>query len=72
VESPLNLGIENSRRFRGLPVFAGLMEMGRDGFIGEAGFLSVESGNVGGDSYILLRHADAQTLLPETVDSLPT
>lgn len=49
------------------------MEMGRDGFIGETGFLSVECGNVGGDSYILLRHADdAQTLLPETVDSLPT
>lgn len=33
VESPLNLGLENSRRFRGLPVFAGLLEMGREGFV---------------------------------------
>ncbi len=31
VESPLNLGIENSRRFRALPVYAALLSEGRAG-----------------------------------------
>lgn len=32
IPSPLNIGIENSRRFRGLPLFCALMSLGRDGY----------------------------------------
>ncbi|THZ87313.1 PLP-dependent transferase [Aureobasidium pullulans] len=33
VPSPLNIGIENSRRFRALPVYANLVAYGRSGFV---------------------------------------
>lgn len=32
IPSPLNIGIENSRRFRALPVYASLLSYGRDGY----------------------------------------
>ncbi|KAJ5093847.1 hypothetical protein N7456_009708 [Penicillium angulare] len=32
IPSPLNIGIENSRRFRALPVYASLLYYGRDGY----------------------------------------
>ncbi|KAJ5089945.1 hypothetical protein N7532_008629 [Penicillium argentinense] len=33
IPSPLNIGIENSRRFRALPVYASLLSYGRDGYM---------------------------------------
>lgn len=32
IPSPLNVGIENSRRFRALPLYASLLALGRDGY----------------------------------------
>jgi hypothetical protein len=35
ITSPLYLGIENSRRFRALALFASLMSLGKEGYQGE-------------------------------------
>ncbi|KAF8321976.1 pyridoxal phosphate-dependent transferase [Cantharellus anzutake] len=34
IPSPLNIGIENSRRFRALPIFCALMAVGKEGYEG--------------------------------------
>ena len=33
IPSPLNVGIENSRRFRALPIFCALLALGREGYM---------------------------------------
>lgn len=35
VPSPLYVNIENSRRFRALPLFASLLSLGKEGYVGQ-------------------------------------
>ena len=46
VPSPLYCGIENSRRFRALPLLASLMSLGKEGYVGEAGSVSRSEGRL--------------------------
>jgi hypothetical protein len=41
VPSPLYVNIENSRKFRALPLFASLLSLGKAGYIGLSPFLSL-------------------------------
>ena len=63
VQSPLNISIENSRRFRGLPVYATLMAYGREGY---ADMLKRQIRFARGVAAYLYDHADFE-LLPKDV-----
>lgn len=63
IQSPLNIGIENSRRFRGLPVYASLIAYGRDGY---RDMLKRQIRFARAVATYLYDH-DAFELLPETV-----
>jgi hypothetical protein len=56
IPSPLNCGIENSRRFRALPLYAGLLEQGKTGYTGEFRL----SLGVGWSDYELCRYCEAE------------
>ena len=64
IQSPLNIGIENSRRFRGLPVYATLMAYGRDGYVD---MLQRQIRLARAAAAFILEHA-AFELLPERLD----
>lgn len=63
IQSPLNIGIENSRRFRGLPVYATLMAYGREGY---RDMLKRQIRFARAVAAYLFHHADFQ-LLPKNV-----
>ena len=63
IQSPLNIGIENSRRFRGLPVYATLMAYGREGY---KDMLKRQIRFARAVAAYLFHHADFQ-LLPKNV-----
>ena len=41
--NPMYLGIENSRRFRALPLFASLLSLGREGYVGQSPPLVIDA-----------------------------
>ena len=43
VPNPLYMGIENSRRFRALPLFASLLSLGKEGYTGGSSELTMPS-----------------------------
>ena len=63
IQSPLNIGIENSRRFRGLSVYATLTAYGREGY---AGMLMRQIRFARAVAGYLFDHADFE-LLPQDV-----
>ena len=65
IQSPLNIGIENSRRFRGLPVYATLTAYGREGY---ADMLKRQIRFARAVAGYLFDHADFE-LLPKDVFS---
>lgn len=65
IQSPLNIGIENSRRFRGLPVYATLTAYGREGY---ADMLMRQIRFARAVAGYLFNHADFE-LLPKDVFS---
>lgn len=61
VPSPLYVNIENSRRFRALPLFASLLSLGRDGYIGTWSFSKPRSSAAWSDFELMLtRHHQAE------------
>ncbi|KAF2144678.1 uncharacterized protein K452DRAFT_306466 [Aplosporella prunicola CBS 121167] len=62
IPSPLNIGIENSRRFRALPVYATLAAYGRDGY---RDMLERQITLARGIASLILAH-DAYELLPKS------
>ena len=65
VPSPLNIGIENSRRFRALPVYATLIAYGRQGY---ADMLKRQVALARGVAEYLLQHPSYE-LLPRRVSN---
>lgn len=65
IHPPMNMGIENSRRFRGLPVYATLMAYGREGY---AEMLKRQVRFARAVAAYLFDHADFE-LLPKDVFS---
>ncbi len=64
IPSPLNIGMENSRRFRGLPAYATLLAYGRDGY---KDMLQRQIRFARAVAAFILEHPDYE-LLPESLD----
>ncbi|KAJ9141789.1 Pyridoxal-dependent decarboxylase [Pleurostoma richardsiae] len=64
--SPLNIGLENSRRFRALPVYATLVSEGRDGIAEMLARMVIMARKI--VEFII--HSDAYELLPDETASL--
>lgn len=64
IPSPLNIGLENSRRFRALPVYAVLLSEGRPGIAGLLGAMAGLSRSVAA----YLRQSPHYELLPGEAD----
>lgn len=66
IASPLNVGLENSRRFRALPVYATLLNQGRPGFQNLIGNMVHLARRLAG----FLRDSDHYELLPPSKDGV--